>query len=55
MKIRLRLEDKCHLKTFVDKMIPPVNEKYQRCFECSGFEKERYCYVEPSKKLYEIK
>jgi hypothetical protein len=44
-----KLEDRCQLKAFVNRMTLPVEERYQKCQDCSGYEKERPCYVEPIK------
>ena len=45
-----RLEEKlCKMKNFIQKMITPLDEKYQRCYTCSGYEKTKFCYVEPMK------
>ena len=49
MKIIEKLENRCMMKDFVGRMIQPVEERYQKCFNCSGYDLRMYCYVEPVK------
>ena len=46
-KMNLNLERRCSCKLYVNRMIPPVDEKYQECWNCSGTDASKYCYREP--------
>lgn len=37
----------CQMKNFVGKMIEPVEERYQECTHCEGYDSKKYCYVKP--------
>lgn len=37
--------ERCRLKDFTERIEHDV--KYERCYECNGLDKTKYCYVEP--------